>query len=831
MTSKSAAQGRATLSEADKKLMNIKLGQLLDEVYLLRDENDVDFNHVFHTLPLRSNVEYYKVIKRPMSYSKIRQLVKHFRYTNPQAFINDMTQISWNARLFNEDGSLFFKWAEVLNVFIKETVIPTIRNDPKIHGHESVDYPYLGPLPSDDPSMLLPAPVQEQESISGTANGTPVPSSLQGSQSPVAYASTPVGSVAHTPIAPVSVSPVINGTAQLATVVQQTTGNTPASTTHEDNYEADETKAAEDEDDDYEETTHHTSYNKSGIQQHSSGITYNYSPTTYVARIEDSGIVNMYTPPRTAGVGISNIHTLEQWVKRGRPPIVDKPHEQRIKSIMRGLKKIKVNGKTIITVFDKLPSAQEHPRYYEVVTEPKSMLDIKGLIKQRFYTSVDHYMSDVVKLIENNKKYYTEDQFMKDNIALLESNVTKLYHEEMKKPDSDYIGDAQSTKIPIPYLARDGRSYKVGSWVLLKNPNDDARPIIGQIFRIWQEHGRQFVNVCWYYRPEWTTHRSDRLFLENEVFKTGQYRDHPVESILGPCYVAYFTRWVKGDPAVPYEGPLFVCEFRYNDRDQIFNKIRTWKACLPDEVRHIEDPIKQLNKPRVLKKYPSPIKHLLSINASATDPIPTPTILDQDAPPLVGAVFRKRLDDDDDANYFDETLSATQFKSYIPPTNMRLASTTIGESSGTATPQPPVASSPVATPHAQFATFHQPLQTGHIPVISGIPTSTLNTNAAAAAAAHAVAVAHQQQQQQQQIQHQQQLASRYQTQNYYNGNGYSNQAMHSYSGGGGHKIVHSSFNNLTYQFSQFHQATYSQAFVLPSNREQGLQKFVRKLLG
>lgn len=205
-------------------------------------------------------------------------------------------------------------------------------------------------------------------------------------------------------------------------------------------------------------------------------------------------------------------------------------------------------------------------------------------------------------MFDNCKEYYKgfKEEYVQNAIAL-ETAFNRFVEIEIKRPDADFI-TADSLKIPLDQLELHGSLFKIGDWILINNPNDPSKPIVSQLFRIWQtQDGQRWINVCWYLRPEQTVHRIDRLFYENEVFKSGQYRDHLADEIIGKCYVAYFTRYQRGDPAINFEGPLFICEFRYNDNDKNFNKIRTWKACLPDEVRDHEDPITPLPNLRRFK--------------------------------------------------------------------------------------------------------------------------------------------------------------------------------------------------------------------------------------
>lgn len=177
------------------------------------------------------------------------------------------------------------------------------------------------------------------------------------------------------------------------------------------------------------------------------------------------------------------------------------------------------------------------------------------------------------------------------------------------------------------------------------NPNDPAKPTVAQIYRIWQDANKQrWINACWYYHPYQTVHHVDKRFFENEVVKTGQYRDHMVQEIVDRCFVMFITRYNKGRPrGLPTDKTAYVCEARYNEENRKFNKIKTWASCLPDEVRERDYEMDLFDMPRQLKKNPSPIKHLLPTDAKETDPLPRATYRG-DAPPLVGAVHKRPRD-------------------------------------------------------------------------------------------------------------------------------------------------------------------------------------------
>lgn len=186
-----------------------------------------------------------------------------------------------------------------------------------------------------------------------------------------------------------------------------------------------------------------------------------------------------------------------------------------------------------------------------------------------------------------------------------------------------------------------------GDWVHIQNANDLTKPIVAQIYRTWQDQdGAKWINACWYYRPEQTVHRYDRHFFEDEVVKTGQYRDHPIDEIVDRCFVMFFTRYNKGRPRnFPADKEIYVCEARYNEEKHKLNKIKTWASCLPDEVRDKDYEMDLFETQKKMKKVPSPIKYLFKEDEQKeSDELPKPVWGAPNAPPKIGAVHMRPRD-------------------------------------------------------------------------------------------------------------------------------------------------------------------------------------------
>lgn len=332
--------------------------------------------------------------------------------------------------------------------------------------------------------------------------------------------------------------------------------------------------------------------------------------------------------------------------KRGRPPRVDTPMEARIKTIMKAIRKPRNSAnKLMVSAFERVPDKAVMPEYHAEIKNPMAMDILKRKLKRKKYNSVDHFMVDVELMFENAKQYNEEDSQIYKDAVYLQKESRKIAKAEKEKPDTDYV--MEEGRIPMPNgILHNGELWKVGDWVHIQNANDLTKPIVAQIYRTWQDSdGGKWVNACWYYRPEQTVHRFDRHFFENEVVKTGQYRDHRIDEVVDRCFVMFVTRYNKGRPRdFPPDKEIYVCEARYNEENHKLNKIKTWASCLPDEVRDKDYVMDLFDAQRKLKKVPSPIAYLLKDEQKEDDDLPKPEWGADNAPPKIGAVHRRPRD-------------------------------------------------------------------------------------------------------------------------------------------------------------------------------------------
>lgn len=316
--------------------------------------------------------------------------------------------------------------------------------------------------------------------------------------------------------------------------------------------------------------------------------------------------------------------------KRGRPPRVETPDETRMKNILRAIKRIQKDGETIYEPFEKLPDAKEYPDYYEHIKSPMSIALVKKNLKRKVYSAagIEVFLKDV-RLIFTNAQIFNEDgSEIHTNAAYMLEQMEQVIKLEVGRPDADFVnldhekysaetgGMVKLARKGVDRILQRGESYAIGDWIYIENTNQPAVPIIAQIFKTWQNsNGEYWINACWYYRPHQTVHRADKLWFEQEVVKTGQYRDHAAQEIAGHCYVMYVTKYVRGRPKEwnGTEENLYVCEARYNEDLKTYNKIKAWKSCVPDESREESSNYELVPFPEIrhFPKLRSPLLHLL----------------------------------------------------------------------------------------------------------------------------------------------------------------------------------------------------------------------------
>ncbi|CCD27086.1 uncharacterized protein NDAI_0J01940 [Naumovozyma dairenensis CBS 421] len=623
-------------------LLRDRLNTESEKLLTIKDENGLDISHVFNFLPAKMEYpDYYIIIKHPIAFDTIRKRLPH--YIDPQDFITDAFQIPWNAKTYNAKGSIIYSYADRLDSFLRNITLPNLKRF-----YPELVIPDLGPLPDETRQSSTTG------NTSSTNNKREFENSTVNRQNDTLKANK------------LQKSFLITNTQAPSTVfpMEQNSITIEGNNTNGGNYEPNQyisqnpmqiihtiPAVIDEATRQTQNGQHQFSHVSPSMSPLSQPQSFSPTPQPMQSNIEMNPNGNMtHQIQRTVTTAqIKPANARKGKGRRGRPPIIDLPYIQRMKNILKSLKRDidPTNNKPILSYFDKFPDGALGP----MIANPICLDDIWKKIKTRRYRDFQSFQFDFNSMLSNYKELYQNDPMKAPRAHIIQSSFNHFLTLELQRPDSDYVPEGHY-RIPLDEVYINNDKYSIGDWVLLYNPNDATTPIVGQIFRFWvTPDGQKWLNACWYLRPEQTVHRVDRLFYKHEVVKTGQYRDHRIEDIQGHCYVVHFTRYQRGDPELKVDGPLFICEFRYNENDKVFNKIRTWRACLPEEIRDVDEVTVPINR-RKFFKYPSPIRHLLPPNATINDPIPQATEGAANAPPLIGAVYlRPKVEKDDLGEY------------------------------------------------------------------------------------------------------------------------------------------------------------------------------------
>ncbi|ORY84391.1 Bromodomain-containing protein [Protomyces lactucae-debilis] len=359
--------------------------------------------------------------------------------------------------------------------------------------------------------------------------------------------------------------------------------------------------------------------------------------------------------------------------RKGRPAYTETPEETIMSNIIKRIRKVcRGAGKPLAPPFERLPDKAEYPDYYQTVKNPMCLTQAKANIKKKVYSTVDAFVADLELIFRNAQLYNEDGSAIYQAASTLLIALKEITAAETKQPEPPKPPKPEPPIIETPAVVQEepvkpapvkngrrmlesvqsnGHTYALGDWILVTNPNDKDVPCVAQVHQCFQVEADQSfgLHVCWFFRPEQTIHRSDRLFYDNEVFKTNHYRDQALNDVVGPCLVRYYTKYVRSRAKFPpgRELQVFVCESRYNVEEKKFTKIKSWKSCLPEGVRdeEVKEEAEPYPAPITLPRKPSSLLYLLpnDQNQHVYDPmVPLPEAFDQQnrsAPPKIGNVY------------------------------------------------------------------------------------------------------------------------------------------------------------------------------------------------
>ncbi|XP_068230522.1 protein polybromo-1 isoform X3 [Palaemon carinicauda] len=283
---------------------------------------------------------------------------------------------------------------------------------------------------------------------------------------------------------------------------------------------------------------------------------------------------------------------------------------------------------------------------YEEVDGKKTRLLSFDIMKRRLdkgmYARLDHFQEDMFSIFERARRMSKlNSQLFRDSITLqteyikvrddlcgngstLQSRALEFTETELNKQlqqlhsqrgtdqDNELLGEDEDSKPPPQptdgtnnsSLSHNEIQYFVGDFVYLTPPDKNCDYPMLHIERLWtNSEGRQMVYGCLYYRPAETYHQPTRKFFEQEVFKTDKHNAYPLTDVVGKCYVIPLIDYVKMKPEGVDDKDVYVCESRYNTRNRFFKKIKSFPFNIGERVTLVERP-----EPLGLKRVDSVFK-------------------------------------------------------------------------------------------------------------------------------------------------------------------------------------------------------------------------------
>lgn len=147
--------------------------------------------------------------------------------------------------------------------------------------------------------------------------------------------------------------------------------------------------------------------------------------------------------------------------RRGRPPSVLTPMEARILSILRGLRKPRgKDGSPLFLSFERLPDKAAVADYYETITNPIALDNIRKKAKRKKYSDVDQVLDDLELMFDNAKLYNEDDSEVYQAAVELQQQARLLAEQEKIKPDDNFRDE--DGKLPLAEIRYDGQTWKVG---------------------------------------------------------------------------------------------------------------------------------------------------------------------------------------------------------------------------------------------------------------------------------------------------------------------------------------------------------------------------------
>ncbi|XP_053619347.1 protein polybromo-1 isoform X3 [Plodia interpunctella] len=258
-------------------------------------------------------------------------------------------------------------------------------------------------------------------------------------------------------------------------------------------------------------------------------------------------------------------------------------------------------------------SMAELPEHDETASGDKVRAISLDLVKRRLdrglYKRLDHFQQDMFAVFERARRLSrTDSQIFEDSVELQSYFVEQrdiLCKNTLQSPalaftrdtittsvelvkqckllqeneDEDETRSSTDDSMPAGSAPLQQTQYNKGDFVYVQPEKGNKEPSIVQVERVWtNKEGVPMMYANVYFRPHETFHVRTRKFLQQEVFKTETHRSIPLDQVMGHCYVMNVKEYFKFKPEGYTDKDVYVCESRYSTRHRWFKKIKVWEG-------------------------------------------------------------------------------------------------------------------------------------------------------------------------------------------------------------------------------------------------------------
>lgn len=498
---------------------------VLESIRKARDQNGRQLARLFSVLPSKFDYpDYYEIIQEPISLKEIRSRIERGKYETDEEFRSDLDLMFQNCRTYNMPGSEVYEDSLILENIVENHFKKKI---PKI--------------------TIKPFPPPEEEEEEPELKKRKVEKRVKQDEGRLLM------------------SAIEKGNLKQAKQILDSSNSTIATTLHDAPLElfgAEFQWAAVHMAAYYGRTDILRILMDLGAEVNLKDTWYNGTPLSWAvfgAQYESAKmLISDFNADRTvrntAGQGLLELVS-DPDVSRWTELLSEVPLKIRVRNHPIDLRSKMMNvllliynaadksGRSLSAIFHELPSKMDYPDYYESISNPISLQEIKESIQ-----NTDITLTDFRKLIATmclNAMEYNEDGsiIFKDAIAIHE-----IFKREIRKCEEIFLKTLEETTINNQIL-------KIGDFVLLV---DSSVLLIEKI----GENDSVYVSGTWFLTHEFARSNS---YYPNEVFKSDLITI-PVNQILRKCAVIWAKDFHRGLPKDFDLDSIFICEFRLTSR-------------------------------------------------------------------------------------------------------------------------------------------------------------------------------------------------------------------------------------------------------------------------